>query len=127
MRKIRTATLGVVMLIATSAGIAATDSKDPFGYPVITYAWVLALSILGGVVNFSRKVSEGTARAFNVTELLGEVVTSGFAGLLTFWLCEAGGVSPLLSAVLIGISGHMGSRAIFHLEKWAESRVGGIK
>ncbi len=101
--------------------------KDPSNYSLITYLWVLGLSTLGGAVSFARKVREGTARAFNLTELVGELITSGFAGLLTFWLCEWSGVSPLLSAVLIGISGHMGSRAIFRMEKWAEDKFGSVK
>jgi len=96
--------------------------KDPSNYPLITYIWVLGLAALGGAVNFVRKVKEGTARAFNITEFIGELMTSGFAGLLTFWLCEAADLNKLLSAVLIGISGHMGSRAIFRIEKWAEDK-----
>ena len=99
--------------------------KDPANYSLLTYAWVFALSMLGGAVNFLNKVRSGAARAFNFTEFAGELATSGFAGLLTFWLCEAGSISPLLSAVLIGISGHMGSRAIFRIEKWAEDKFGG--
>jgi hypothetical protein len=47
-------------------------------------------------------------------------VTSAFAGLITFWLCEWAVVHPLLTAALVGISGHMGSRAIFKLERLAE-------
>ena len=97
--------------------------KDPSTYTLLTYLWVTGLAALGGFVNFARKVSRGQARAFNFTELIGELVTSGFAGLLTFWLCEWSGVAPLLSAVLIGISGHMGSRAIFKLEKFAEGKI----
>lgn len=98
--------------------------KDPTNYTLATYLWVFGLSMLGGAVNFFNKVKAGAARAFNFTEFFGELVTSGFAGLLTFWLCEAASISPLISAVLIGISGHMGSRAIFRIEKWAEDRFG---
>lgn len=101
--------------------------KDPTNYGWLTYAWVFALAMLGGVVNFTRKLHEGSARAFNVTEFVGELVTSGFAGLLTFWLCEAADINRLMSAVLIGISGHMGSRAIFSIEKWAEDKFGARK
>lgn len=101
--------------------------KDPSNYSLITYLWVLGLAALGGAVNFARKVKEGSARAFNITELVGELITSGFAGLLTFWLCEAADLNKLLSAVLIGISGHMGSRAIFRIEKWAEDKFGAVK
>lgn len=101
--------------------------KDPSSYSMITYAWVVALAALGGTVNFMRKVKDGAARAFNFTEFIGELMTSGFAGLLTFWLCEWAGIDKMLSAVMIGISGHMGSRAIFKIEKWAEERLGNVR
>ncbi len=96
--------------------------KDPTTYAAITYLWVVVLSCLGGVVNFSRKVKGGHTRPFNLPEFFGEVLTSGFAGVLTFYLCEWAGVAQLLTAALVGISGHMGSRAIFLFEKWAEKR-----
>lgn len=97
--------------------------KDPTTYDLITYAWVIGLSMVGGTVSFMRKVREGHTRAFNVFELIGEIVTAGFAGVLTFWLCEAGGINPLVTAALVGITGHMGSRAIFLLERVAESKL----
>lgn len=101
--------------------------KDPSNYSLLTYLWVVGLSAMGGAVNFARKLKAGTARAFNITEFIGELITSGFAGLLTFWLCEAADLNKLLSAVLIGISGHMGSRAIYRIEKWAEEKFGSAK
>ena len=98
--------------------------KDPTNYSLITYGWVVVLSAWGGVVNFVRKKRDGVARPFNFTELAGEIVTSGFAGVITFWLCEASAISPLITAALVGVSGHMGSRAIFQIEKMVESRFG---
>lgn len=97
--------------------------KDPTTYDLITYAWVIGLAMVGGFVSFMRKVREGHARVFNVLELIGEIVTAGFAGVLTFWLCEAGKINPLVTAALVGITGHMGSRAIFMLERLAESKL----
>lgn len=114
------ALLAVVSTLATAAG-----DRDPFDYSVLTYVWVLLLSAFGGMVNFSRKVNEGRTTPFRFTEFIGEVVTSSFAGLLTFWLCESAGVDKLIAAVLIAISGHMGSRAIFRIERWLERRVVG--
>lgn len=108
-----------------SALALAAGERNPFDYSVITYLWVLCLSAFGGAVNFSRKLREGRVRPVNVTEFLGEIVTSAFAGLLTFWLCEASGIAQLYAAVMIAISGHMGSRAIFRIEKWLESRLAG--
>lgn len=97
--------------------------KDPASYPLITYAWVFALSAWGGIVSFLRKQKAGTARPFNFAELIGEVATSAFAGVITFWLCEASGFNQLISAAFVGIAGHMGSRAIFHLERFAEEKM----
>jgi len=90
--------------------------KDPSSFEWFTYAWVVFVAMWGGVVAFLRKVNSGSVRPFNLTELLGEVFTSGFAGVITFWLCESAGVDKLLSAALVGISGHMGNRAIFLFE-----------
>ena len=96
--------------------------KDPTSYSLITYTWVFCLAILGGIVNFMRKLQNGQTRIFNIAELVGEVVTSGFAGVITFWLCENSNLSPLVTAALVGISGHMGSRALFLFEDFLKSK-----
>jgi hypothetical protein len=92
--------------------------KNPFNYELITYCWVFGLSAWGGAVSFMRKMREGQTRPFNIMELIGELVTSAFAGMLTFWLCEAGSINPFIGAAFVGISGHMGSRAISLLEHY---------
>lgn len=99
--------------------------KDPSNYPLFTYLWVVLIAAWGGGVNFYRKMRDGRARPFNVVEFIGEVATSAFVGVLTFWMCEAAAIHPLLTAALVGISGHMGSRAIWQFEKWAERRLTG--
>jgi len=101
--------------------------KDPLAYGLLTYGWVTFLASWGGVVSFMRKRREGMVRSINFTELIGEIVTSAFAGVITFWLCEAAGFQPLITAALVAISGHMGSRAIFQIEKWAETRLPEVK
>lgn len=99
--------------------------KDPANYPLFTYLWVILISSWGGIVSFYRKTKLGHTRPFNVMELLGEITTSAFVGMLTFWLCEAANINPLITAAFVGITGHMGSRAIWQLEKWAERRLAG--
>jgi len=96
--------------------------KDPTAYPLITYAGVVLIAVWGGIVSFLRKYREGAVRPFNFTELIGELVASAFISIITFWLCEWSDVHPLLSAALIGINGHMGSRGLFQLEEWANAR-----
>ncbi len=92
--------------------------KSPETYSFITYGWVFALAIAGGIVSFYRKLQNKSVRIFNFIEFVGEIVTSAFAGVITFWICEHGNVDPLLSAAFVGIAGHMGSRAIFLFEDW---------
>jgi hypothetical protein len=92
--------------------------KSPEAYSFITYGWVFALAILGGVVSFMRKLQLGHTRVFNLVEFIGEIVTSAFAGVLTFWMCEHADISPLMTAAFVGVSGHMGSRALFMAEGW---------
>jgi LydA holin phage, holin superfamily III len=98
------------------------SDKSPETFSYITYLWVLGLSALGGVVAFARKVREGHARAWNFAEFVGELVTSGFAGVMTFYMCEYSNFAPLLTASLVGIAGHMGSRAIFLLESFLDAK-----
>lgn len=94
--------------------------KDPSTYTALTYLWVVVLAMWGGVISFVQRVKLGHTKVFNFMEFLGEVATSGFVGVITFWLCEAAGINHLITAALVGITGHMGSRAIWRLEKWAE-------
>lgn len=98
--------------------------KDPTSYGWLTYGWVIMLSAWGGAVSWIRKVRRGDARPWNLAELIGELAIAGFVGVLTFWLAEAAAIDPLITAALVGISGHMGSRAIFALERMFTSRLG---
>lgn len=99
--------------------------KDPANYSMLTYLWVMLIASWGGAVSFYRKTRAGHARPFNIIEFVGEIATSAFVGVLTFWMCEAASINSLISAALIGISGHMGSRAMWQFEKWAERRLTG--
>ena len=78
------------------------DIKDPGSYSIFTYAWVIGLAAWGGVVNYLRMLRSGDRRKFSLIALLGEMATSGFTGVLTFWLLESWGVDQLMSAALIG-------------------------
>ena len=98
-------------------------TKDVDSFTILTYAWVIFLSIWGGVVNYVNKVKAGTATRFNITELIGDIVTSGFVGVLTFWMCQASDIDPLLTAVMVGVAGHMGARAIAKLEGYIGEKM----
>lgn len=96
----------------------------PASFSLITYLWVVGLAIWGGIVSYVQRVRAGHASKFSITEAIGEVVTSGFVGVMTFWLCEATGVPQLMTAAFVGVSGHMGARGIRLLETVLERRFG---
>lgn len=90
----------------------------------LTYAWVFGLAMLGGAASFVRRVRSGQAKYSNLIELIGELVVSAFAGLVTFFLCQSSKLDPMLTAAFIAISGHMGTRIIFMFEAYLLKRFG---
>ena len=79
------------------------------------YLSTFFLSTWGGVVNHITTLRNGRKK-FQLKELLFDLVISTFAGLITFYFCRSAGISETMSAVLIAISGHMGTRAIAGFE-----------
>lgn len=94
------------------------SDKDPMQLGLVTYAWIVGLSMMGGFVSFMHKLRDGSVRAFNMTEFVGELCTSAFAGIITYYLCEYANFPPLLTGALVGVSGHMGNRALLLFERY---------
>lgn len=96
--------------------------KGPLGYEFMTYLWVIGISSWGGIASYVGKLKSGYSR-FSFSELIGVICISGFVGIVTFLFCESAHINQIGSAALIGIGGHMGSRAIFLLEKTLEKVI----
>lgn len=105
-----------VHLMLPAIATAADLVKDPLNYPLKQWAFTLALALIGGMVNWYAKVRKGDLAAHNLQALVGELATSAFAGVLAFFTCEAMGLQPLYTAAIVGVSGHMGTRAIDWME-----------
>lgn len=105
--------------------------KDPATYELATWLWVIILSAWGGIASYIRKVRCGIIARFSLVEIIGDIVISAFVGVVTFLLCDSAGIPQGLSAAIIGVSAHMGSRAIFAFEvaadnafkKWASDKT----
>ena len=98
--------------------IAHSESvlKTPMSYSLQEYGVVLATALLGGLANWWIKVRKGEQAVWNIAALIGELCVSAFSGLMAFWLCEWWGLPPLLTAAVIGMSGHAGARGLNALE-----------
>jgi hypothetical protein len=118
--------------VADTKEVIAQLVKDPQGplssEQAIPTALMFLVAMLGGFVAFYRKWKDGSARAFNVAELIGELVVSGLCGVMAYWAFNGLGVNQWLTAAGVGIVGHMGSRALFMaeqlMESWANRWVG---
>lgn len=98
------------------------DEKDPSsttyfvesirqGMPYITTVF---LACWGGAVQHIQKLRTG--KRFVLKEFFFDLFTSAFAGLLTHFACESAGIGGSQAAMLIAVSGHMGTKAIASLE-----------
>ncbi|MCK4823528.1 phage holin family protein [bacterium] len=97
--------------------------KDPTTYSLVTYGWVSVVAMWGGAASYIRRVRSGLTACFSFTEFIGELVTSSFFGIMTFWLCESAKIDPLLTAAFVGMSGHMGSRFVYILSSIINRKI----
>lgn len=88
------------------------------------YIWLIFLAVWGGTVNYLNRLKKSQA-GFSVAELAGEWVISGFAGIMTAFICFEMGFSDYVTYAAAGISGHMGGKAVYFLEKWFNSKLPG--
>lgn len=112
--------LAAITLAAPLVATAAERVKNPLDYTLGQYAFTLGLALFAGLVSWVGKVRAGTIRAWYLMSLVGELSTSALAGLICFWFCEWRDFDPMVTAPLVGIAGHMGTRAIFLMEKAGE-------
>ena len=96
--------------------------KSPENYSLLTYIWVIGLSAWGGVAHHLYKLQVDKNAEFSLFSFLTDVIISGFVGVITFFLCESNDFDPLVTASIVGISSHMGTRSIKLFRKYLISR-----
>lgn len=104
----------------------AQTAKDPLSYPLRQWLLVLGLALFGGLASWVGKVRTGKVAIHNLPSLVGELAIAAFAGLMTFFVCEYLAFTPILTAAMVGMSGHMGGRAVTILEGVLERKLGVI-
>lgn len=80
------------------------------------WLWSVFMCLLGGFVRFTQNVQAGHARPWNFTELVGELAMSAFVGSLAYKCCLACDVRADLIPAIVGVTSHMGARALFKAE-----------
>lgn len=108
----------LIFALCIVAPVWAQDQtpRNPLSYSLREYGLILAIAMLGGFVRWYNAVRRGESAAYDLRILVGELFTSAFMGILTFWACEAMNVQPLITAALAGMAGHAGVSGLL----WAE-------
>ena len=92
-----------------------------FGYPIITYAWVIGLSSISGTVKylneFVSRADSPTRKRNEILYFVRDVLSGVVSGLMAFWLCDSFSIKEPLNAVIVTIAVIMGNRA------WSEFEV----
>ena len=110
--------------LITAAAAQSALKPSPIGVDqLIPTLIMVVIAMIGGMVNWIRKVQLGIARAFNFAELIGELFISAATGMVTFWLLKGFEVNEYFVAAGVGIAGHMGSRVWFLGEQLLEKKA----
>lgn len=97
--------------------------KDPSSFSWATYCWILFLAMWGGIVRVIREVKLSDKTWVQLILIfIGEMITSGFVGVVTFYGCEAARIPQLYTAMLVSIAGWLGVRALAVLEAVYKAR-----
>lgn len=109
-------TIFFLFLCLFPVAVRAAEGEFHEIYSLWTIGWVTAWAIFGSLVSYTRRISKGEIERFSIMELIGELVTSAFAGWITFVIAGKSGIDSEIVYCLVGISGHMGARTVFMLD-----------
>lgn len=115
--------LALYLSMGPIAAWAQSEPKDPLSYPLKTYGFMLVMAMFGGFVSWYAKVRRNEIPGSSVFHFIGEITTSAFAGLVTFFACEYINLPQIITAGLVGVSGHMGAKLISLYEAAAAKRL----
>jgi len=108
----------IIALHLAGPVMAQEVHKNPLSYSLRDYGVILAIAMLGGFVRWYNAVRRGESAGYDLRILVGELFTSAFIGILTFWACEAMNVQPLITAALAGMAGHAGVSGLMWVERF---------
>ena len=95
-----------------------------FGYPIITYVWVIGLASISGSVKYLNEFANtGVKRRYELLYFLRDILSGALSGLMAFWICDSFSIKEPLNAVVVALAGIMGNRAWTEFEMILKSAV----
>lgn len=92
------------------------ENEDLFAQ-IWTGVWVTFWALFGGILHYVNSVRDEENK-WQKFKFFADLLVAAAAGWLTYALCKWAKIDPNLSSVLIGVSGHMGTRCIFLAERF---------
>lgn len=90
--------------------------NNPDNFPLLTWAWVIGMSIFGSIVRTITTQNEPLRGWALVRRLSANAVISVFIAIITAALCVWGNVDFWLMVVFIGLTSHMGTPVLLLAE-----------
>lgn len=105
-------------------------SEDKINGATVTFVVAFVMASYGSLIGWWARHRVDSPLVFNALEFIGEYATGAFSGIVGFMLVYAllkpvDNDIPLLMACIgaAGITGHMGSRFLFKLERSLERKL----
>lgn len=99
------------------------DGKDPATWAWTTWAMASLMALAGGAVNWWARMRLQHTKEFKLLEFLGEIFTAWFIGMGTIMILLSYEFPPGMAYGMGGVTGHMGLRLLFLVERAAEKRI----
>lgn len=97
-----------------------TPEKDPDNAQwlvnILPFIYMVTLASFGGAIRYFQSMKK-SGKAFNFMFFVIEILTSAFVGIIAFELCAQANLSWNWTAVICGISGHLGTTALSYLSR----------
>ena len=91
-------------------------SANEIALPVLTFAWVMGLSLLSGLATYFNRICHGEKMLSPYVTFFLDLIYCQMAGMITYFLAISAGTDGLLTAALVSAGSHMGARLIFAVE-----------
>jgi len=92
-------------------------SIGPQDLPPKVIAFVIGLSMLGGMAHYMDRLRRGQLKAHWSIELAGDILYSLATGFTVWYFASASGTSEYISAGMAIVGGHLGARFMFMVQE----------
>jgi hypothetical protein len=98
-------------------------------FVVLAFVWITSVAVFGTVMcvmnqsKYCSRTKRIVTQRVKLSHLIGEMSIAGILGVVTYTLCSAAQIDPLITSALAGTVGHAGARSLICLELYLKASV----